>query len=160
MFNSLPVDILLACMTVFLAIMFFHYICKGNVDNSCDTSHGGSYTGIEQMGFLWSMIQAPGQRKGLRLMKKDVTKPYTIQLNCFDGHLAPDEGFVNSLTKTSLKPLTSTTMQKWYMSERVKRVEVREGRVRGTLFIPPGNGPFPGNLLLLIRLFFINTVEP
>ena len=142
-------------MTVFLTIMFFHYICKGNVDNSCDSSHGGSYTGIEQMGFLWSMIQAPGQRKGLRLMKKDVTKPYTIQLNCFDGHLAPDEGFVNSLTKNSLKPLTSTTMQKWYMSERVKRVEVREGRVRGTLFVPPGNGPFPGNLLLPIRLFFI-----
>ena len=91
------------------------------------------------------MVQAAGQRKGLRLMKKDVTKPYTIQLNCFEGHLAPEDG-LDSL----LKPLTSTTIQKWYMAETIKRIAVREGRVRGTLFIPPGNGPFPG------KSYFIN----
>jgi len=30
------------------------------------------------------------------------------------------------------------------MAEGVKRFPVREGRIRGTLFIPPGDGPFPG----------------
>ena len=30
------------------------------------------------------------------------------------------------------------------MAEGVKRIPVREGRIRGTLFLPPGNGPFPG----------------
>lgn len=99
------------------------------------------------MGFLWSMTQAPGQRKGLRLAKKDVTKPYTIQLNCFDGHLSPEDGFVNSLTKNSFQPIMSSTVEKWYMAEGVQRIPVREGRLRGTLFLPPGNGPFPGQYL-------------
>lgn len=41
------------------------------------------------MGLLWSMKQAPGQRKGIKLMKSDVTKPYNIVLNCFDDHVTP-----------------------------------------------------------------------
>lgn len=107
-------------------------------------SCGGSYSGIEEMGFLWSMTQAPGQRKGLRLMKKDVTKPYIIKLNCLDGHLTAADGFVNSLANNSLQPLASTAIEKWYIGEGVQRIPVREGRVRGTLFFPPGDGPFPG----------------
>ncbi|KAJ7392139.1 hypothetical protein OS493_013511 [Desmophyllum pertusum] len=94
-----------------------HYVAnkEGLIDNASDMSHGGSFTGVEQMGFLWSMMQAPGQRKGIRLAKKDVTKPYTIQLNCFDGHVSPEDGFVN-----------------------------RRGGCVETLFLPPGSGPFPG----------------
>lgn len=117
---------------------------KGEIDNSCDISHGGSFTGCEQMGFLWSMAQAPGQKKGLRLAKRDVTKPYAIQLNCFNGHLSPEEGFVNSLTRNHLQPIMSSSVEKSYMADGVQRIPVREGRVRGTLFLPPGNGPFPG----------------
>lgn len=99
------------------------------------------------MGFLWSMTQAPGQRKGLRLAKKDVTKPYSIQLNCFDGHLSPKDGFVNSLARNSLQPIVSSSLERWYMAEGVKRIPVREGRIRGTLFLPPGSGTFPGQCL-------------
>jgi len=123
-----------------------HYVANtvGEIDNSCDISHGGSFTGCEQMGFLWSMAQAPGQKKGLRLAKKDVTKPYAIQLNCFNGHLSPEEGFVNSLTRNHLQPIMSSSLEKSYMADGVQRIPVREGRVRGTLFLPPGHGPFPG----------------
>ncbi|XP_078366122.1 acyl-coenzyme A thioesterase 5-like [Oculina patagonica] len=123
-----------------------HYVAnsEGKIDNSCDTSHGGSFTGCEQMGFLWSMTQAPGQRQGLRLAKKDVTKPYNIELNCFDGHLSPKEGFVNMLKENSLQPIARSSLEKFYMAEGVQRIPVREGRVRGTLFLPPGKGPFPG----------------
>lgn len=99
------------------------------------------------MGFLWSMTQAPGQRKGLRLAKKDVTKPYSIQLNCFDGHLSTKDGFVNCLARNSLQPIVSSSLEKWYMAEGVKRIPVREGRIRGTLFLPPGSGTFPGQCL-------------
>ena len=81
-----------------------------------------------------------GQRKGIRLMKSDVTKPYNIVLNCFDGHVIPNE--------SSLQPLSSETFQKWYIAEGVKRIPVRKGRIRGTLFLPPGDGPFPGKNLL------------
>jgi len=117
---------------------------EGKIDISQDMSCGGSYSGTEEMGFLWSMTQAPGQRKGLRLMKKDVTKPYIIKLNCLDGHLTPVDGFVNSLANKSLQPLASTAIEKRYIGEGVQRIPVREGKVRGTLFLPPGDGPFPG----------------
>jgi len=30
----------------------------------------------------------------------------------------------------------------------VRRIPVRDGRLRGTLFLPPGKGPFPGKLQL------------
>ena len=108
----------------------------GGVDVSRDPSLGGSYSGVSPMGLLWSMKPAPGQRKGIRLKKSDVTKPYNIILNCFDDHVNPNE--------SSLKPLSSLTFQKWYMAEGVKRIPVREGRIRGTLFLPPGDAPFPG----------------
>ena len=115
-----------------------HYIADkdGKVDVSRDSSLGGSYSGVEPMGLLWSMKPAPGQRKGLRLLKRDVTKPYNVVLNSFDGHVTPHKG--------RLQPLSSGTFQKWYMANGVKRIPVKEGRIRGALFIPPGDGPFPG----------------
>ncbi|KAL9979733.1 hypothetical protein ACROYT_G017440 [Oculina patagonica] len=120
-----------------------HFIADkdGEVDVCRDSSLGGSYSGVSPMGLLWSMKPAPGQRKGIRLMKSDVTKPYNIVLNCFDGHVTPNE--------SSLQPLSSEAFQKWYMADGVKRIPVREGRIRGTLFIPPGEGPFPGVMELL-----------
>ena len=112
----------------------------GEVDVCRDSSLGGSYCGVSPMGLLWSMKPAPGQRKGIRLMKSDVTKPYNIVLNCFDGHVTPNE--------SSRQPLSSETFQKWHIAEGVKRIPVREGRIRGTLFLPPGDGPFPGKTLI------------
>ena len=115
-----------------------HFIADkdGEVDVCRDSPLGGSYSGVSPMGLLWSMKPAPGQRKGIRLMKSDVTKPYNIVLNCFNDHVIPNE--------SSLQPLSRVTFEKWYMAEGVKRIPVREGRIRGALFIPPGDGRFPG----------------
>ncbi|XP_078367149.1 bile acid-CoA:amino acid N-acyltransferase-like [Oculina patagonica] len=115
-----------------------HYIADkdGEVDVCRDSSLGGSYSGVSPMGLLWSMKPAPGQRKGIRLMKSDVTKPYNVELKCFDDHISPNE--------TPSQLLSNVTFQKWYMADGVKRIPVREGRIRGTLFIPAGDGPFPG----------------
>uniref|UniRef100_A0A6I8S5S8 Bile acid-CoA:amino acid N-acyltransferase n=2 Tax=Xenopus tropicalis TaxID=8364 RepID=A0A6I8S5S8_XENTR len=47
----------------------------------------------------------------------------------------------------SLKPTTPffrLIIQRWYVTPGVQRYPVREGRIRGTLFLPPGEGPFPG----------------
>ena len=106
-----------------------HFIADkdGEVDVCRDSSLGGSYRGVSAMGLLWSMKPAPGQRKGIRLMKSDVTKPYNIVLNCFDDHVTPNE--------SSLQPLSSKTFKKWYMADGVKRIPVKGGRIRGTLFI-------------------------
>lgn len=86
---------------------------------------------------IWSMKPAPGQRKGLRLIKRDVTKPFNVELKCFDDHISPSKGSVQ-------QPLSSVTFEKWYMADGVKRVVLNDKRFRGTLFIPPGDGPFPG----------------
>ena len=123
---------------------YAHYVADkdGNVDVGHDLSIGGSYSGVEPMGLIWSMKQAPGQKKGIRLFKRDVTLPFDIIVNCFDGHVIPRE--------TSLQPLSSGTFQKSYMADGVKRVPVREGRIRGTLFLPPGDGPFPGIFIKVV----------
>ena len=40
--------------------------------------------------------------------------------------------------------LDSVKMIKRFMGKSLKRVEVEDGNIRGTLFIPSGQGPFPG----------------
>ena len=118
-----------------------HYIANqdGEVDVCRDPSFGGSYSGVEPMGLLWSMKQAPGQRRGTRFVKRDVSKPLNVVVDCFDSHITPNEA--------SSQPVTSATFEKWYMADGVNRVPVSEGRIRGTLFTPPGKGPFPGTCL-------------
>lgn len=51
---------------------------------------------------------------------------------------------MKSLARNHLEPITGSSLEKSYMADGVQRIPVREGRVRGTLFLPPGNGPFPG----------------
>lgn len=119
---------------------FGHFVADeaGRVSVADDPCLSGSYTGVDPMGLLWSMRLSPGQRKGLRLSKKDVTKPYCIQLQLFDGHV---EDVANG---EDLRHMVGVTFEKCYMADGVRRIPVRDGRVRGTLFIPPGKGPFPG----------------
>lgn len=86
------------------------------------------------MGLFWSMSQSPGQRSGLRLAKKDVTTPLTVNLSVYDGHLSVDE-----LHGThTLCPLANQTVYRWYLGRNVIRSEVHHGNIRGTLFTPPG----------------------
>ena len=117
---------------------YAHYVADkdGKVDVCRESSLGGSYSGVEPMGLLWSMKQAPGQRKWLRLTKRDVTKPFDVELTCFDDHISPNE--------ESRRPLSSVRFEKWYMADGVKRIVSKDQRFNATLFIPPGDGPFPG----------------
>ncbi|TNN50971.1 Acyl-coenzyme A thioesterase 4 [Liparis tanakae] len=82
------------------------------------------------MGLLWSMSPVPGSRKGLRLRKKDVCVPQLVNISVYGGHV--EEGFGERV------PLASTLTERWHMAPGVRRVEIREKGVRGTLFIPPG----------------------
>lgn len=122
---------------VFEAHAHFMACKNGEVDVCSDSSLGGSYSGISPMGLLWSMKPAPGQRKGLRLVKRDVTKPFIVELKCFDDHISSSKG-------PSEQPLSSVTFEKRYMADGVTRIVVNDGLFHGTLFIPPGDGPFPG----------------
>ncbi|KAJ3612597.1 hypothetical protein NHX12_020865 [Muraenolepis orangiensis] len=119
---------------------FGHYLSdnSGAVDVSEDESFGGTYTGKEGMGLLWSMRPVPGSRRGLRLRKMRVDTPMTVLISVFRGHLT--EGFREG------PPVASVVAERWYMAPGVKRVDVQQRGVIGTFFIPPGPGPFPGVL--------------
>nr|XP_057935278.1 acyl-coenzyme A thioesterase 2, mitochondrial-like [Doryrhamphus excisus] len=100
---------------------------SGLVDVSSAPSLGGSYTGVEPMGLLWAMAPETPHRK---LVKKNVLSPTLVEIAALNG----DTGEL----------LASQTNEREYMTEGMRRIPVRDGRVRGVLFIPPGKGPFPG----------------
>ncbi|XP_041636232.1 peroxisomal succinyl-coenzyme A thioesterase-like [Cheilinus undulatus] len=117
-----------------------HYMSdhRGTVNVAEDMSFGGTYTGKEPMGLLWSVRPEPGSRTGLRLRKREVTSPMPVHISVYSGHMT--EGFRKQ------PPLASVLTERWYMAPGVQRVELKGKGVRGTLFIPPGPGPFPGLL--------------
>ncbi|XP_036433189.1 peroxisomal succinyl-coenzyme A thioesterase-like isoform X2 [Colossoma macropomum] len=119
---------------------FGHYISDehGTITVAKNASMGGTYKGVESMGLMWSMRPVPGSRPGLRLRKKDVLSPMFFHISVYDGHIT--QGF------SQLTALVTRVIERWYMAPGVQRVSLQEKGVQGTLFIPPGPGPFPGLL--------------
>ncbi|XP_011611535.2 peroxisomal succinyl-coenzyme A thioesterase-like isoform X1 [Takifugu rubripes] len=119
---------------------FGHYISdhRGAVSVADDLSFGGTYKGKEEMGLLWSMRPVPGSREALRLRKMNVCSPFLVNISVHSGHVT--EGFMERT------PLAATLIERWYMAPGVKRINVQQRGVRGTLFLPPGPGPYPGLL--------------
>ncbi|XP_066043452.1 acyl-coenzyme A amino acid N-acyltransferase 2-like isoform X1 [Chamaea fasciata] len=113
---------------------FFRADGAGEVDPGLHAALGGSYSGVWPMGLFWFLQPDTLFR---RLVKRDVAgSPFRVRLEVFDGLCLgadPRE-----------QPLGSCEAERWYVGPGVQRVPVREGRVRGALFLPPGPGPFPG----------------
>ncbi|XP_055448890.1 acyl-coenzyme A thioesterase 3 [Psammomys obesus] len=102
----------------------------GQLDLARAPALGGSFAGLEPMGLLWAMQP---ERPFWRLVKRDVQTPFVLELDVLDGH-EPDGG----------RLLAKAGHERHFLAPGVRRVPVREGRVRATLFLPPGTGPFPG----------------
>ncbi|CAO2586873.1 Acyl-coenzyme A thioesterase 6 [Lemmus lemmus] len=102
----------------------------GELDLARAPALGGSFAGLEPMGLLWAMEP---DRPLWRLIKRDVQTPFVVELEVLDGH-EPDGG----------RLLARAVHERHFMAPGVRRVPVREGRVRATLFLPPGKGRFPG----------------
>ncbi|XP_073327977.1 peroxisomal succinyl-coenzyme A thioesterase-like [Pagrus major] len=119
---------------------FGHYISNaiGTVNVSEDPSLGGTYSGVEQMGLLWSLRPVPGSKPGLRLRKTNVQTPMEVTISVYQGHQT--EGFMDQV------PLASALVERWYMAPGVRRIPITEDGLTATLFLPPGPGPFPGLL--------------
>ncbi|KAM9467981.1 bile acid-CoA:amino acid N-acyltransferase-like isoform 2-T2 [Clarias gariepinus] len=119
---------------------FGHYVSDecGTVAVAKDPSVGGMYTGVEPMALMWSLRPVPGSQTGLRLQRRDVLSPMIFHISVYDGHITQD---FNQLT-----PLVITIIERWYMAPGVQCFDVHEKGVRGSLFIPPGPGPFPAIL--------------
>uniref|UniRef100_A0A669CTL2 Acyl-coenzyme A thioesterase 4 n=1 Tax=Oreochromis niloticus TaxID=8128 RepID=A0A669CTL2_ORENI len=119
---------------------FGHYTADttGTIDVSEDPSIRGTYSGVEQMGLLWSLRPIPGSKPGLRIRKKNLQTPMEVTISVYQGHQT--EGFAD------LVPLSGVVVERWYMAPGVRRIPVTEGGLTATLFLPSGPGPFPGLL--------------
>ncbi|XP_008590999.1 PREDICTED: bile acid-CoA:amino acid N-acyltransferase, partial [Galeopterus variegatus] len=99
----------------------------GEVDLEHAASLGGDYVGVHPMGLFWSLKP---EKLLSRLMKRDVTRPFQVQLKVYDL-----DGLLDN--KPASAPKASLTLERWYVAPDVTRIQVREGRLRGALFLPP-----------------------
>uniref|UniRef100_A0A8C5EWU3 Acyl-coenzyme A thioesterase 1-like n=1 Tax=Gouania willdenowi TaxID=441366 RepID=A0A8C5EWU3_GOUWI len=119
---------------------FAHYNTdtSGTVNLTSDPSAGGSYLGCEPMGLFWGLQPAPGGREGLRLRKRNVQTPYVVRISLLEGHVSP--------CMRDISELAAVTTERWYMAPGVRRSDIRQNGVVGSLFLPPGPGPYPALL--------------
>lgn len=114
----------------FQARAFFRADGAGEVDPGRQPALGGSYAGVWPMGLFW-LLQPDTLFR--RLVKRDVAgSPFLVLLEVFDGQ--------ELLVSPPRPPLAACEAERWYAAPGVRRVPVREGRVRGTLYLPPGEG--------------------
>lgn len=86
---------------------------------------GGTFSGLEPMGLLWSMQPLKPLR---RLVKRDVERPFRLELEVLER------------LGTSLpgRVLAKGSHERRFLGDGVKRLPVREGNIRAILFQPPG----------------------
>ncbi|XP_068108118.1 acyl-coenzyme A thioesterase 6-like [Hyperolius riggenbachi] len=110
---------------------------NGTVDLHRDPSVGGDYTGVLPMGLLWSLSPSIIEKPFRRLEKKSVHEsPMVMEILVHKGHMDPKAIPGHLVTKKEIKRL--------FCAPGVRRIRLREGAVRGSLFLPPGEGSFPG----------------
>lgn len=77
----------------------------------------------------------------LRLRKKDVETPYVVEVSVLEGHISPLNSCIDrqfSRKHNSESELATVSLYRWYMAPGIRRIEIRQNRVVGTLFLPPG----------------------
>ena len=92
---------------------------NGEVDLSRHPSLGGTYTGVEPMGLFWSMRPDVPHSK---VVRRDASTPLNYHIVASSGG----------------EVLAQVTNERHLAAPGVRRTPVREGRIRGTLFTPPG----------------------
>ena len=112
---------------LFRSQAFYRASEAGEVDLERDSSLGGDYMGVHPMGLFWSL---KSEKPLSRLLKRDVNIPYLLHIKLCHPYF-PVQGIVVS------PPLDSLVLERWYMAPGVTRIPVKEGCIRGALFLPP-----------------------
>lgn len=113
---------------LFRSQAFYRASEVGEVDLERDSSLGGDYVGVHPMGLFWSLKP---EKPLSRLLKRDVNIPHRLHIKLCHPYF-PVQGVVVS------PPLDSLILERWYMAPGVTRIQVKEGRIRGALFLPSG----------------------
>ncbi|XP_076464422.1 bile acid-CoA:amino acid N-acyltransferase-like isoform X2 [Babylonia areolata] len=97
--------------------------------------------GVDPMGPFWSLTPCPSGPQNIRMVVRNGEDPilYTLSI-CLD-HCSLHDLVAK---ETTHKPLVSTSVSRLKKAADVRRIPVKEGGVRGVLFLPPGDGPHPG----------------
>ncbi|XP_077139148.1 acyl-coenzyme A amino acid N-acyltransferase 1-like [Ranitomeya variabilis] len=119
---------------IFHSRAFYRTNWEGKVDLEKTPATGGDFNGVCPMGLFWSLKPTI---LFLRLMKRDVVgSPFLVHLELYPSMI------LNPLPEDL--PAATKVIERWYTAPGVQRIPIREGRIRGTLFLPPGEGPFLG----------------
>lgn len=106
----------------------------GEVDLERSAATGGDFQGLLPMGLFWALQSL---KPFHRLIKRDVVgSPFQITLEVYDS--------LQMQPVPAVQPVASKVMEKWFVVPGVERIQISEGRLRGALYLPPGDGPFPG----------------
>ncbi|XP_078521481.1 acyl-coenzyme A amino acid N-acyltransferase 2-like [Lissotriton helveticus] len=106
----------------------------GELDLDQASATGGYYRGVVPMGLIWFLKPEKPYRQ---LVKRDVMgSPFRITLDLYDSF--------QTVPSHEVQPMASQTVERWYATPGVQRIPIKDGRVRGALFLPPGNHKFPG----------------
>ncbi|MCL6611593.1 MAG: ABC transporter substrate-binding protein [Peptococcaceae bacterium] len=108
----------------------FHADSKGEVDPGVQAPVSGSYEGADPAGLFWSLRPSAGGKPA----------------GAFDKSLEPQKITVS--VEVEGERILSREVERLYLLPGVKRVEVRESGVVGTLFIPAGEGKRPAIIVL------------
>ncbi|XP_033753071.1 bile acid-CoA:amino acid N-acyltransferase-like [Pecten maximus] len=103
----------------------------GTLDLENMPSTSGTYTGVDGMGFIWSMLPSPGQRPGVQLLHTDVTEPQLVNISFYNGHHCFEDLYNGLLDQ----PIVTDVLTRWYKSRVTTRIPITSGRLRGTLFV-------------------------
>lgn len=103
---------------------------RGELHLGTDASHGGDYTGVEPMGLFWSLAPAGMERPYQRLVPRKTGSPMKVEMLVHQGHSMPG---------TIPGPVVARAeVERWFTAPGVRRIRLKEGGVRGSLFLPPG----------------------
>ncbi|NXN96387.1 ACOT5 thioesterase, partial [Rhinopomastus cyanomelas] len=124
-----------ACGRLFQSCAQYQADGRGELHLGSDPALGGDYRGVEPMGLFWSLAPASMEKPYQRLVPS-VGSPMKVEVLVHQGHSAP--GAIPG-------PLMAKAeVERWFAAPGVRRIRLKEGGVRGSLFLPPGDGPFPG----------------
>ncbi|XP_075199292.1 acyl-coenzyme A amino acid N-acyltransferase 1-like [Anomaloglossus baeobatrachus] len=118
---------------IFHSRAFYKTDMEGKVDLEKSPATGGDFHGVCPMGLFWALKpKIPFEM----LIKHDVVgSPFLIHLELYSSL---------ELKLHEAEPAATKVIERWYSAPGVQRILIREGRIRGALFLPPGEGPFPG----------------
>ncbi|XP_075123547.1 acyl-coenzyme A amino acid N-acyltransferase 2-like [Leptodactylus fuscus] len=119
---------------LFYSQAFYVSDTEGKVDLEHSPATGGDFQGLYPMGLFWALKPSSPFK---RLTKIDIMgSPLHVHLDVY-SYLE-----LNPFPDTP--PAATTSVQRWFAAAGVQATEVKQGRIRGILFLPPGDGPFPG----------------